>query len=969
MANESFYGDGPMARALSDWLPREPSASVLVHVWAVAAVITATAWMIATVVIGARALRDSMTPTKGARRGAAPGNSHLRDGTGPEYYGAAAPATTPPPVSRLLPGGWCAAAAAPRPQAPVATDPTAPSEATQGCGTQPRAKFAASAHFDEAGAGGVGGGAPAPGGGPPAFCYMVASDGPQTDGGEFAPKTVEGKFVGALAQKPSVACVRGRIDTGDWASESEGDESEAVYRSRVDNWPGGMNVALHPETEAARFQYGHEKIENGKNLEGVAPWQRGESSIPGLGDVLPGQNVAVPPETDAPRFQYGRADSERVMNREATAPWAEPSIPGRDLSEFSVTADQAPGVRTWRQRYQARRVPAHRSIEEFRQADRAAREEPHDLLCHERTVAGVYQDSGWHDPVDESCLETPPRSEWAADDPPALPPRRARPTTEPESRVRPTPLAERMAGSYVVHAPLEALADGARDRAAWKEALWEQTRHLTALLTDVLSSAMRRSPALSAEQGSQPLAVAMADARRSAGRRRPAGSDANAPADAAAGGSDGGPDDAPAPSAETAAPGAADPELRDEDEELRQMMQAHAASNERRQRRLASEIQRGAEAAARGGTDRPPSRACDGSEDDETYPRPRGRRARTAKAITDLKGIEMGMKADAYLAVKSDLRNALDMNMSMCDWTEEECLAHTIRHLPRALKATATRIRTVERLFRFLDQQFLPLTTDQEEESWDTLAIGDKTVPAFYTELEVLADRLDKTEPEMRKAFIKGMKADYPEMWRKLRTDHSDATLTVLVREATKWLELTRADKEPPLTGRRRLTGQVSTGGSEQDVRVADHWVAAAYPSVGNDVSRPAEPVASEMRAMRHEMCEMSRAFKEATKELGVRVGEQARSGWRDHDRRPVTNGLGKVTPNEMVEGKVVHVNGRGYARLEPKGPPGQEHAHVLRDSASEEERMKLQVGQPVKYRVQRDGKGLRVTELEVVTM
>ena len=162
-----------MARALSDWLPREPSASVLVHVWAVAAVITATAWMIATVAIGARALRDSMAPT-GARRDAAPGNkSHLRDGTGPEYHGAAAPATTPPPVSRLLPGGWCAAAAAPRPQAPVATDPTAPSEATQGCGTQQRAKFAASAHFHEE-AGGVGGGALAPGGGPPAFCYRPA---------------------------------------------------------------------------------------------------------------------------------------------------------------------------------------------------------------------------------------------------------------------------------------------------------------------------------------------------------------------------------------------------------------------------------------------------------------------------------------------------------------------------------------------------------------------------------------------------------------------------------------------------------------------------------------------------------------------------------------------------------------------------------------------------------------------------
>ena len=143
-----------------------------------------------------------MTHTKGALRGAAPGKSHLRDGTGPEYHGAAAPATTPPPVSRLLPGGWCAAAAAPRPQAPVATDPTAPSEATQGCGTQPRAKFAASAHFYEAGAGGVGGGAPAPGGGPPAFCYTLSGprDAPAT-------RAVRGSAVEARHPQ-SLACPR-----------------------------------------------------------------------------------------------------------------------------------------------------------------------------------------------------------------------------------------------------------------------------------------------------------------------------------------------------------------------------------------------------------------------------------------------------------------------------------------------------------------------------------------------------------------------------------------------------------------------------------------------------------------------------------------------------------------------------------------------------------------------------------------
>ena len=101
----------------------------------------------------------------------------------------------------------------------------------------------------------------------------------------------------------------------------------------------------------------------------------------------------------------------------------------------------------------------------------------------------------------------------------------------------------------------------------------------------------------------------------------------------------------------------------------------------------------------------------------EERPRTNGR----AKAITDLKGIEMGMKADAYQAVKGDLRGSLEMNRELAGWSERECVTHMVRYLPRALTATASRLTTTERLFAFLDQQFLPLTTDREEDSWDAL--------------------------------------------------------------------------------------------------------------------------------------------------------------------------------------------------------------------------------------------------------
>ena len=162
------------------------------------------------------------------------------------------------------------------------------------------------------------------------------------------------------------------------------------------------------------------------------------------------------------------------------------------------------------------------------------------------------------------------------------------------------------------------------------------------------------------------------------------------------------------------------------------------------------------------------------------------------RPILDLKGIELGMTANAYRAIKADLLSSIDHNLHRCSWTEKDCVTHVARALPLSFKTAAVKMATTTRLFAFLDQQFLSETSDLDEEEWEEMRIGVRTVAEFATDIEAIAERLDKTEEQTNRCFVKGFREDYPELWRRLRIDHEGRPLTGLVRIAKQWIELTR---------------------------------------------------------------------------------------------------------------------------------------------------------------------------------
>ena len=142
------------------------------------------------------------------------------------------------------------------------------------------------------------------------------------------------------------------------------------------------------------------------------------------------------------------------------------------------------------------------------------------------------------------------------------------------------------------------------------------------------------------------------------------------------------------------------------------------------------------------------------------------------RPILDLKGIELGMTASAYRAIKADLLSSLDHNLNRCSWTERDCVTHLARALPMSFKTAAVKMADTARLFAFLDQQFLAETSDQDEEEWEEMRIGVRTVAEFATDIEAVAERLEKTPEQITRCFVKGFREDYPELWRRLRIDY-----------------------------------------------------------------------------------------------------------------------------------------------------------------------------------------------------
>ena len=168
------------------------------------------------------------------------------------------------------------------------------------------------------------------------------------------------------------------------------------------------------------------------------------------------------------------------------------------------------------------------------------------------------------------------------------------------------------------------------------------------------------------------------------------------------------------------------------------------------------------------------------------------------KAILKMDGIEVGMKSSAYVAVKADLKRALQHNIHRCKWSEEEALTHFLRSLPLSFKTAVSRMKSIDTAFDYLDRQFLHQTTDLERDAFEKAQIGSRSVAEYYNELETLADRLNHGQDELARQFVKRLEYDYPDLWRRLRSDFKGATPNQLVGEAKEWLELTRQKKADP---------------------------------------------------------------------------------------------------------------------------------------------------------------------------
>ena len=175
-------------------------------------------------------------------------------------------------------------------------------------------------------------------------------------------------------------------------------------------------------------------------------------------------------------------------------------------------------------------------------------------------------------------------------------------------------------------------------------------------------------------------------------------------------------------------------------------------------------------------------------DDDEGrwgYERPRGR------AITKLGGIEMGMKPAVYQAARSTLFKKLEYNLKRCGWTEEDCICHLVRFMPRLLQTAVAKKTTLQEVAEFLDKQFLPESLDSELEEWDDFSIGERGVMEYYVEIEDMAERLGKDDEAIRRCFVKGLRDEYPELWEMLRFVLKSQPLNQIVNRAKEWMEAT----------------------------------------------------------------------------------------------------------------------------------------------------------------------------------
>lgn len=303
------------------------------------------------------------------------------------------------------------------------------------------------------------------------------------------------------------------------------------------------------------------------------------------------------------------------------------------------------------------------------------------------------------------------------------------------------------------------------------------------------------------------------------------------------------------------------------------------------------------------------------------------------KPITDFKGIELGMTVSAYRAAKAVLSSSVEHNLNRCGWSERDCVTHITRCLPLSFTTSAVSMADTDDLFDYLDQQFLTETNDQEEEDWEELRIGVKSIAEFANELQAMATRLGKDAGQAARCFVRALKEDYPELYRHLRIDHDNSRLPQLVRQAKKWIEISRGSDADP-AGPRGRTPRVAMAARP------------GYDNATNDAALLAD-LTAQVRKLEAQMNNVQMR------------GETLRN--------PITKlSDAEIEQLPWMDGTVNHVNpAKAYANLMPAGSTDdRDRVHCLTGSAPTAFRSELRVGEPIRYKAIKDDKGWRVVTM-----
>ena len=349
------------------------------------------------------------------------------------------------------------------------------------------------------------------------------------------------------------------------------------------------------------------------------------------------------------------------------------------------------------------------------------------------------------------------------------------------------------------------------------------------------------------------------------------------------------------------------------------------------------------------------------------------------KPVVDFRGLELNMRPQAYRAVKSAMWKGFELNIARCGWSQGDCLTHLLKDIPRAYRVSVGKMQTLTELSQFLDRQYENSTTDVEEESWDAIRIGDKSVADLYTEIEDMAEVLSKDLGQMDKCFVRAFKEDFPDAWRKLRTDWKDKSLTSKVNCVKEWIELTRTSVGAVASRRQARVGAVVAPADAQEEGESHTGgvVAAATP---NSPASPPGVNGDAVSAMRNELQSHMSGLGGLIRDLSATLNSVMPSvkanpavvlsqggGAGGVNDRPLP-----TLPTSWLPATVERVGpADGFAKVQvmtggtAAAPDRPLSAVVLSASAPLDVRRALRLGQKLRVKIERDARGIRVVSLD----